>query len=270
MRFSFSTGSFYHRSLGYSFDLARATGFDGVEVVLGWDFALGGVGAIERAKRRHGVRVLSVHPPFVTWPGWPRAVEERIPRVAAVAHRLGASVAVCHTYPFSRLTAPRASRFAVALQCAVAAAGETALAIESNQYGTRHIRFPLDDLATLTTYAREHGCGITLDTCHVGANREDLLACYEIVRPVLLNVHLSDVRWVEGQPQTHAMPGEGTLPLREFLAMLARDGYDGLVTLELHPREVGLFNRTRAEERLRQALDFCREAVALTPSSAAE
>lgn len=267
MRFSLSTGSFYHRGLGYSFELARAAGYDGVEVVLSPRFALGGVAAIARAARARGVRVLSVHPPFFPWPGWPRRLEERIPRVAMIAQQLGAQVAVCHIHPFTRMASRHAARFETALRQARAVAGTTTIAIETNQYSLRHVRFPLDDPQALADYAREHDCGVTLDTTHAGANGEDILKTYEILRPVLRNVHLSDVQWVEGRPRTHAMPGEGTVPLREFLAALARDGYDGLVTLELHPREVSLFDRARAEARLRQALAFCHEAVALTPST---
>jgi sugar phosphate isomerase/epimerase len=57
------------------------------------------------------------------------------------------------------------------------------------------------------------------------------------------------------------MPGEGDLPLRQLLAKMAADGYDGLITMELHPREVGLIGRRRQVRRLRQALEFVREAI---------
>lgn len=272
MRFSFSTGTFYHRRLGYSLDLARATGYDGVELVLAPPFVLGGLDAV--AQRSPAASVLSVHPPFIGWPGWPRTVVERIPRVVSITRDLGASVTVVHIHPFMRMDAPQAAHFRAALQRGRAVASEASppisIAIETNQYSMRRWRFPLDDLKRLADFAHECGCGITLDTCHAGANQEDLLASYEIVRPLLRNIHLSDVRWINGRPRTHVMPGEGTLPLRELLVTLARDGYDGLVTLELHPREVRLFNRGRAERRLRQALDFMRDAVALAPSARGE
>lgn len=136
------------------------------------------------------------------------------------------------------------------------------IGLESSQYNKRTRRYYLDDLANLTSFAQAQGCGVTLDTCHAGANGQDILACYEIVRPALVNVHLSDVVWRNGKPRTHRLPGEGELPLRAFLAALARDGYDGLITLEIHPREVGLLNRARAARRLRQAAEFVRTAIA--------
>ncbi len=139
--------------------------------------------------------------------------------------------------------------------------GAVQLGLESNQYNLRTRRYLFDDLAALTRFAQERDCSVTFDTCHAGANGEDILACYEIVRPVLRNIHLSDVRWRSGLPYTHIMPGEGDLPLDAFLAALARDGYDGLVTLEMRPQEVGWFGRARHVQRMRQALEYVRAAA---------
>ena len=54
------------------------------------------------------------------------------------------------------------------------------------------------------------------------------------------------------------------MPLRELLQRLAASGYDGLVTVELHPREIGWWgigSRRRAERLLGRALAFMRAAV---------
>lgn len=262
MQFSFSTGTFYHRRLSYSLDLARVVGFSGVELALGLGYTLRGLDGIARTVQAYDVPILSLHPPLRQLPGWPRSMREQIPRAAEVARRLGVPLCVAHTRTFSAFTSPRGLAYQEALRRGQVAAGDqVSIAIETSQYFRRRHRFPLDDLATLVRFAEDHGCGITLDTCHAGANMQDVLACYELVRPRLRNVHLSDVTWHGGQPRTHVMVGEGTLPLRALLATLARDGYSGLVTLELNPLEVGLLSRRQAELRLRQALDFLREAT---------
>ncbi|HEU5349179.1 MAG TPA: sugar phosphate isomerase/epimerase, partial [Ktedonobacterales bacterium] len=147
--------------------------------------------------------------------------------------------------------------------------GNVTITLETTQYAGRSPHL-LDDVAALTEYARAHNCGVTLDTCHVGANGEDLMAIYEVVRPLLRNVHLSDARGTGQYAQTHVMPGEGDLPLKELLATMARDGYDGLITMELHPREVGLVGREHQARRLRQSLDFVRAAIGTGTPSAAE
>ncbi|HLJ80129.1 MAG TPA: sugar phosphate isomerase/epimerase, partial [Ktedonobacterales bacterium] len=136
------------------------------------------------------------------------------------------------------------------------------ITLESSQYNLRTHRYLLDDLRALVEFAQQRGCAVTFDTCHAGANGEDLLECYEIVRPALRNVHLSDVAWRGGKPITHRLPGEGTLPLAAFLGLLARDGYDGLITLEIHPREAGFWSRARSVRRLKKALAFVRGAIA--------
>jgi len=267
MRITFSTGTFYHRPLAYSLRLARALGYDGVEYVVGPDYFLSGVGPLRKAIDEYATPVLSIHPPFhmlTTLPltNWPRQGGWAWPRTTALGRELGATLAVTHTVFLSGPHVPRMARYQAALRMGREAGGGLILTIESNQYNRRSKRFLLDDLQRLVDFAQEQDCGVTLDTCHAGANGEDLLECYEIVRPALRNVHLSDVVWRAGQPRTHVLPGEGELPLGAFLACLAADGYDGLVTLEIHPRYIGLMNTARAKRRMGQALAFVRSAIA--------
>jgi sugar phosphate isomerase/epimerase len=274
MRISLSTGTFYHRALGFSLALARDTGCDGVELVLGLGSTLGWPAHLERFERavaQAGVPVLSVHPPLRPLPGWPRGMGERVGRVVATAQRLGAPVVVLHPALYSRAESPRAARYAAAIGAGQRLAGNAVtIAIENNQTVEHARRWVLDPLPALVEFAREHACGITLDTCHVGANGEDLLASYELVRPLLRNIHLSDMRWEAGRARTHLLPGEGILPLDRFLNRLASDGYDGLVTLELHPHAVGLIGRAGAQARLLQALRYVRAAIAPTTQPSTE
>lgn len=262
MRISFSTGTFYHRGVGHSLRLARELGYDGVELALGWDFMLGGVPAIERALRRQGSAVLSIHPPFAPLPGWPHEIPARLERMLTASRELGAGILVLHTPFLWGEDSPRATSYTRLLAWATAKAGdEVRICLENGEHRNRPKRYLLEDLPTLVRFATERGCGITLDTCHIGANGEDLLSAYEIARPALANVHLSDLIVNEEGIQTHVTPGRGTLPIREFLGVLARNGYDGLITLEIHPREVGLFGRGRQRGVLAEALAFVRESL---------
>ena len=273
MHISFSTATFYARSLAYSLRLARDAGFDGVELALGVGYQLTGPQHYLRAIRADGVPVLSVHPPFLRLRvlGWPLAVTRRMTNLTAAAHLVDAPICVAHVPGLRSMNSRRAALFERAITLGYGAVpGNVSITLESTQYaGTSpHL---LDDIAALVDYAGAHNCGVTLDTCHVGANGEDLLAVYEVVRPLLKNVHLSDARHIGGQHvKTHIMPGEGELPLRELLATMARDGYDGLITLELHPREVGYIGRKRNLERLRQAREFVRAAIGAEAASLSE
>jgi sugar phosphate isomerase/epimerase len=272
MRISFSTATFYACSLGYSLRLARDVGFDGVELALGVGYQLRGPQPYLRAIRAVGTPVLSVHPPFLRLRvlGWPLAVTRRMTNLTTAAHLVDAPLCVSHVPSLRSKDSRRAVRFERAIALGYdSVPGNVTITLESTQYagGSPHL---LDDIATLVDYAGEHNCGVTLDTCHVGANGEDLLAVYEVVRPLLKNVHLSDARHSGQHAQTHIMPGEGELPLRELLATMARDGYDGLITLELHPREVGFIGRKRNLERLRQAREFVQSAIGAEAASLSE
>ena len=271
MRFSFSTGTFYHRPLAESLRLARELGYDGVEWVVSPGYVLNGLEPVRRAFRAAGVRVLSVHPPFFRLPGWPRRVSRRLARLGALARHLDAELFVVHTPLVRSLSSVRARQYEEALDLGQLAGGpRVAVTVESAQYirrdgrPTRHKR-PLDDLATLVAFCQRRGYGMTLDTCHVGANGEDLLAAYRLARPLLRNIHLSDVIWRDQRPVTHRMPGAGALPLARFLTALAEDGYDGLVTIEVHPREAGLLGYARAARRMGQALEFVRTYTRAAP-----
>lgn len=272
MRISFSTATFYANTLPYSLRLARDAGYDGVELALGIGYQLGGPRPYLRAIRAIGVPVLSVHPPFLRLRagGWPMAVSRRMTSLTTVAHLLDAPVCVSHVPSMRARNSRRDQFFARAIHLGYESVpGNVTITLESTQYSGRPPLL-LDDLSALVDYARDHHCGITLDTCHVGANDDDLLAAYEVVRPLLRNVHLSDARRIGEHMRTHVMPGEGELPLRELLTHMARDGYDGLITMELHPREVGLAGRGRQLRRLRQALDFVRAAIDAEAASVAD
>ena len=259
MRVSFSTGTYYHRELRHSLALARDLGYDGVELVLGPRYLLHGARPLIDAITAAKVPALSVHPPFYPLPGWPRKASQAIPRLAEVTREIGAELFVVHIPFFSGPNTPRAQRFTEILRSGIKiGGGGVQIGLESSQYNKRKKRYYLDDLEHLTSFALERGCGVTFDTCHAGANGQDVLACYEIVRPALRNIHLSDVVWRGGKPMTHRLPGEGELPLGPLLQRLARDDYQGLISLEIHPREASFLNTARARGRLKKALDFVR------------
>lgn len=263
MHITFSTGTFYHRGLGYSLRLAHEAGYDGVELALGPEYSWRGVKGLQRTILGQSVPILSIHPPFMPLPGWSRQVDRSIPHLAQLSQALGVRDFVVHVPGFFSLTSPRAQRFILGLRDTLGqAAGHLRIGLENNQYYRRKQRLLLDDLRLLVSFARDHGCGVTFDTCHAAASGEDILACYEIVRPALYNVHLNDVIFQNDIPHTHIPPGKGQLPLDRFLGLLARDGYDGLVTLEVYPSRIGLVGYNRHLKAMQEAAHFVRSAIA--------
>ena len=59
----------------------------------------------------------------------------------------------------------------------------------------------------------------------------------------------------------HQIPGDGDLPLVEFLRRLTADSYEGLITLEISPIALQAWSPSRARENLVRCLDFVNKAL---------
>ncbi|MEI6285533.1 MAG: sugar phosphate isomerase/epimerase [Bacillota bacterium] len=110
---------------------------------------------------------------------------------------------------------------------------------------------------------------MTFDTTHCADNGVDIFRGYEMFRPYIRNIHLSD--YLPGKSRTsfgkgiqHLAPGLGELPLREFLRHVNADGYDGLLTLELDFASPGVGNCTDGSAiatELRKAIEYIEETI---------
>jgi sugar phosphate isomerase/epimerase len=70
----------------------------------------------------------------------------------------------------------------------------------------------------------------------------------------VVHVHLSDFNG-----EQHRRPEDGGLPLVSFLRALARNAYEGTVSLELCPEALHAEDPGRVLSHLRGALTFCRQ-----------
>jgi sugar phosphate isomerase/epimerase len=95
---------------------------------------------------------------------------------------------------------------------------------------------------------------LTLDTTHLGTWGLDPLAVYEQLRERVVHVHLSNFDGRE-----HRSPPDGHLPLAELLRLLARDGYQGTVTVETGPDALDAGDEEKCLAALRRAVAFCRQ-----------
>lgn len=89
-----------------------------------------------------------------------------------------------------------------------------------------------------------------LDLTHAGAGGQDIILAHQILNSAV--IHFSDYSKEKGQ---HLVPGEGELPLEEFLKKIKEDGWEGYITIELS------FDLTyrKAKERVKETLDFIKK-----------
>lgn len=81
---------------------------------------------------------------------------------------------------------------------------------------------------------------ITLDVVHLAHSGGDILEFFKKHKDRIINIHLSDYRKhifnnnIRPLRYKHMPLGEGQLPINEFLKLLHKEHYDGLVTMEIH------------------------------------
>ncbi len=278
MKLSLSTACLYIYPLRWIFSIARRVGFDGVELVISPEVELRGGAYVRRLSKEYALQIFSVHPPLFQYPGWRGSfnnIAPFLPRALRVTQEVGAKVLVLHM-PRSRDARVGIGREFVEgvidAKARLNGAG-TQMALENRAYFSKKSHgLILTTPEELRAFADAHDFPMTMDTAHVGTWGIELQDAYPSFRGRLVNVHLSDLRdvppHIEKRPRLHSyvkqhqLPGTGKLRLDEFLSSLARDGYDGAVTLELSPSALSIWNPRAAERKLKYAVEFVRKAIA--------
>ena len=269
MRLSFSTGALYHLPLRRAFTLAREAGFDGVELVYCPEVAWRGAAPVQRLMREYSLPVLSVHPSVVPYPGYNRAAHI-LPRLTSLAERLECPLVVLHTPKVATLQEPLGIEFVkVLLRERQRCNPGLQIAVENaGFYRASDVRYILHDARQLRDLAERYDLPLTFDTSHAGTSPYGVMGAYDILRSRVVNVHFSDLtprRIFPDWPPLytvlshHQMPGQGVLPLTEFVRALLADRYAGILTLEISPTAVQVWNLAQARQALVQAIQFVRQ-----------
>ena len=272
MLLTLSTASVYHLPLRAAFRLAAETGFDGLELAMGPQVWLRGARHVAALCAEYGLEVYSVHQTLMRGSpqgGGPRRVID----AANMALELGCPCVVIHGTWALRWAEARAQRWLRTVeQCRERLRGSgTRLALENpGVYSEIDRHAVLGPFPVLIDFARRHDLDITFDTCHAGSAGLELLDAYDQIGDRLVNVHLSDLRpggLASNVPVLrillahHQMPGEGCLPLGEFLSHLAAHGFAKPVALEVSPIALRAWSLRQLRRRLSQGVDYVRSAV---------
>lgn len=89
---------------------------------------------------------------------------------------------------------------------------------------------------------------ITFDIVHLAHSGGDILSFYKDNRDRILNIHCSDYRFhplnssLRPMRYKHMPLGKGELPITEFIQLLLKEKYGGLLTLEIHCDMSGVEN----------------------------
>jgi sugar phosphate isomerase/epimerase len=279
LKLSLSTASLYVYPFRWIFAIAQRAGFDGVELVISPEAEWRGGANVKKLAAEYGLEIFSVHPPLLQYLGWKylyRSIAPYLDRAMRVTADLGAPIMVVHMPKAWDATAGVGREFVDRLVSERKNLDGSSLqiALENRpRFRARDAGLILTTPQELRGFADAHDFPLTLDTAHIGTFDLDLIESYDYFRGRLANVHLSDLRdvspRVEAQPllhsyvKQHQLPGAGKLPLRNFIAMLAREKYSGPMTFELSPTALNIWNPRAAEAKLKQCVEFVRASANL-------
>lgn len=108
---------------------------------------------------------------------------------------------------------------------------------------------PISFLSLFKTYSwkeeefvslmKKTGFSITLDTTHLAQTGKDIINFYKNNKDKIINIHLSDYKksflnkYLLLAYDTHLPLEKGELPIKDFLETLAKNQYNGLITMEI-------------------------------------
>ncbi len=106
------------------------------------------------------------------------------------------------------------------------------------KWGRRRISlWSYKSFSKLKKVAQKKGLFLTFDTTHCGTSGVPLVEAFELMGGIELvkHIHFSDFKEKGGKLIEHLFPGDGELPLFEFIEYLKSKGYSETVTVEVSP-----------------------------------
>ncbi|MFQ5435766.1 MAG: sugar phosphate isomerase/epimerase family protein [Anaerolineae bacterium] len=273
MQFIFSTGSLWTYSIERCFEFAAAAGFDGMEIMVDQRWETRQPHYLQRLMAQFSLPILAVHNPFAAPPGWPLGKHNYLRQSVTVAEAVGSPVVVHHlpwrvgfvkldsggksSYflnPFGNPERPYRQWLANGGYKALQSETGVKLCIENmpatRVWGRDWNRASWNNIETIQRFLH-----LTLDTTHLATWGLDPVEVYSQWHGRVHHIHLSNFDGRE-----HRRPEDGQVNLARFLRLLVEMGYDGAVSLELHPDalEAG-GDDGRIVELLSHSLACCRE-----------
>lgn len=261
-----STGSLYRYSLSEVFQIARAAGFDGIELLIARGNCNTKSEHIQELTDRYELPVLSLHSPFIVCDGW-GDFWDRVRRSLTMALEL--SIPLVNFHPPSGFVLRHHLNDELAEHIKIYRdmihGSDIVLTIENlptirtlrKFFINRLLLRATNNMYQVAEFARDNHIHVTFDTTHIGASGVDLLEAYAVFRDRIENIHFSDYdgRW------QHLLPGTGYLPLVEFLAQVKADGYDGAITLETCPAAMEDEDRAKVERNAETGLQYIKDRI---------
>ncbi|PLX99821.1 MAG: sugar phosphate isomerase/epimerase [Desulfuromonas sp.] len=236
MKLILSAGSLYTLPMHHVFELARRTGFDGMEVIINQDFQYGrNLDLLNELKQI--MPITSLHAPFIILDNWGNKVDQ-LRKTADLAIEADIPLVTFHPPSWAAMEW-RFLRFMRSVDDFQEEIGQNLVTITiENMPHTGPLKtstYMMNNTRNLIDFMQQHNLFLTFDTAHMGtANTNFLIDFHQFYDSGMMrHIHFSD--YTNGRE--HLLPGHGSLPLTRFLNHLRETDYDRTITLELSPQE---------------------------------
>lgn len=252
MKFGLSTSSVYPESTAAAFEIAAATGYDGVEVMVGVDSMSQDSTVLRNLVQHYQIPILSLHAPclLITQRVWGTDPWGKLVKADEVAQLVEANTVVVHP-PF-RWQLDYAKKFESGI--AELNANSSVNFTVENMYPWRAGRGSVPAYAPDWDVRNQDYSSVTLDFSHTAVSRTDPLDMIRDLGSRLEHIHLAD--GTDSATDEHLVPGRGTQPLDPALAALRDSGFNGTVITEISTRSAPTREARIAD--IRESLEFAR------------
>ena len=236
MKLILSAGSLFTLPMDLVFEIARDTGFDGMEVIINYDFQYTDNLQLLRDLQQI-LTISSLHAPFLEIDGWGNKIDQ-VYKTADLAIRAGIPLINFHPPAWMALELKFWNWFKKVEDFqAEVGREEVIITIENMPCGGAFKLNPylLAQTGKMIEFMNRHNLFLTFDTAHMGSSKANFLHDFHLFYDSgrMRNIHFSDY----GYGREHLLPGHGVLPLTRFLNHLRETKYDNTLTLELSPYE---------------------------------
>ena len=253
-----STGPFWAFPLEEAFDAIATAGFTSVELMITRDPATQSPDVPARLAEERGLRIATVHGPFlvVTKGVWGADPLLKMRRGIDFCRAVGAGCYVVHP---PHLWEKGYAHWLLTRSPGTARESGVTIAVETmypRWVGRRQLRaYRWSEPSELLVSSPR----VVMDTSHLTVGRHDVLATYELLRPKLAHIHLSNNAG-DGR-DGHQELEKGVVPVDRLLEELLRTRYAGSIALELSVRGY-LERREQLVRVLRRNREYVRERLA--------
>jgi len=254
-----STSAVWPEPTAVAFEVASRLGYDGVELMVSGDPLSQDTDTLRRLVDYHQIPVLSVHSPclLVSQRVWGTDPWAKLMRSQIAAERLGAKVVVTHPpFRWQRSFAKAFDRGIVRMHDET----DVIFAVENMfpQRGPSGIEIAA--YSPSWSLVDSDYPNITFDLSHAAVSHTDAFEMLDAYGHRLSHLHMADGSG--SRNDEHLVPGRGNQPCRQVLERLAREGFGGVVVLEINTRKAGSHEDRVAD--LAESLAFTRDALEMS------